>query len=137
MSFSRRPKSPFAEITYIEDEDGCTLHFTYDGEAHSLHAGTRKELEMRLAAMQMALYTVPADQWREIKQGGLASYRLPRADGSRFVISHTGDGLPFLDTNLFPVWGDQVPRTDTWRRFIEGIEQPLSSTGSEPPMLAA
>ena len=129
--------SPFAEITFIEDDEGCTLHFTYNGEAHSLHAATRKELEMRVSAMKMALYTVPADQWREIKQGGLASYRLPRADGTRFVISHTGTGLPFLDTNLFPVWGDQVPRTDTWRRFIEGIEQPLQASGIEPPVLAA
>ncbi len=128
---------PFQELVYIEGDEGCTLHFCFEGECHALWADTRQELEMRVAAMQLALYTVPADQWREIKQGGLASYRLPRADGSRFVVSHTGTGLPFLDTNLFPVWTTKLPRTETWRRFIEGIAVPLQSKGSQPPVLAA
>lgn len=134
---ARDSSGPFKELSYLETPTGCTLTFSYQGEGHTLSAPTRRELEMRVAAMQLALYTVPADQWREIKQGGLASYRLPRADGSRFVISHTGEGLPFLDTNHFPVWEKQVQRTETWKRFIEGIEKPLAARGVEPPVLAA
>jgi hypothetical protein len=137
MTQHASPSTPFEDLTFTEAGDGWAVEFSYQGERHRLEAAERAVLEKRLAATQLAMYTVPADQWREIIKAGLGTYELPRADGSAFVVSYTGRGLPFCDANKFPVWLDIVPRAEEWRRVVVEKLRALVSTGAEPPMLAA
>ena len=114
----------FDDVRLIQVDSGWKAEFRFDGEELCVHAREREELEGRLRAMQLALFTVPADQWREIKAGGTDSYELPRADGSGFVVTHSGEGLPYFDGNV----------SDREARRVGAPR--LQAPGVHPPMLA-
>lgn len=92
--------SPFADLQFIDAGDHWRASFSFEGERFDVRGKDRESLTKRICDMQLALYTVPADQWDEIRSRESARYELRRADGSAFSVAYLGEGLPLCSTAL-------------------------------------